>query len=443
MSRYFIVFGFFILLSTCSKNMSKQYLSEIVVPVEDQIPTSYDKKKSPCKIKENYMPDIDYLDHTPIKVIRVNFHFMNGGKGTANFKEKEGVDFVNKVMTVGNRKLANNNKKMRLPLGNDTPVLPMRYRYELTGRPGDPKDDGIYFHYDNECYSQINYGKAKNYSDRTPYKRYGIMKDTVMNVFIMPYPEDSLSSKTFKKSSNGIAFGNWVKVCGWHYYAMKDTVWQGGGRYTVPYEKKRWFAAKLLHHEIGHNLGLRHSWNSNDGCDDTPKHPNCWGHSPNPPCDSLWGNNFMDYNTHGSAWTPCQIATIHYNMSPGKRKKLRNLLKPTWCAFNKEATINIKNNIDWNGAKDLEGNVVIRDGGTLTVRCQVSLPKGAKIVIHPKGKLILDSATLYNDCDEKWKGIEVLTAKGKTGTVVFQGDSKIEDVEHEVKVELEGEKGED
>ncbi len=435
MFRYLIVFGFFTLLGTCSQKVSKQYLSEIVIPVEAQIPTAYESK-APCKVKENYMPDTNHVDHTPLKSIRINFHIMNGGNGTANFDEREGTAFIKQVMFVANAKLARNSQ-MRLPIGNNTAVIPMRYRYELTGRPGDPKDDGIYFHYDNECYGQINYGKQKNIYDKTAFERYGVMKDTVMNVFVMPYPEDSLSSKTFKISGNGIAFGNWVKVCGWHYNATKDTIWKGN-KYEVPYGE--WYAAKLMHHEIGHNLGLRHSWNSNDGCDDTPKHPNCYGYSPKPPCDSLWGNNFMDYNTHISAWSPCQIATIHHNMSPGKKPKLRKMLVPTWCDFKKEATINIDEDITWNSAKDLEGNLIVKNGGTLTVRCLLSLPKGAKIEVHPKGKLILDGASLYNDCEEKWKGIQLLTAAGETGTVVYQGGSEIKDVENEIKVALETER---
>lgn len=433
MFRYLIVFGFFTLLGTCNQKVTKQYLNELVLPAKAQIPVSYESKP-PYKIKENYMPDLDHVDHTPLKVIRVNFHIMNGGRGTANFNEREGTAYIKEVMSAANNKLGRN-KPMRLPLGNDTPLVPMRYRYELTGRPGDPNDDGIYFHDDNECYGVINRGKNKNIYDKTVFERYGIMKDTVMNVFVMPYPEDSLASKTFKKSSNGIAFGNWLKVCGWHYKVTKDTIWKKG-KYTVPYGK--WYAAKLLHHEIGHNLGLRHTWNSNDGCDDTPKNPNCWGKSKKPPCDTQWGNNFMDYNTHSSAWSPCQIATVHYNMSPNVKPRLRNMLVPTWCEYKKDAVIKIEDKVEWNGTKDLEGDLVIKKGGTLTIRCKVSLPKGAQIEIHPNGKLILEGATLYNDCGEKWKGIQLLTVNGKTGTVEYRGGSEIKDVENEVKLRIEG-----
>jgi hypothetical protein len=30
------------------------------------------------------------------------------------------------------------------------------------------------------------------------------------------------------------------------------------------------FSAQLLNHEVGHTLNLRHTWNENDNCQDTP-----------------------------------------------------------------------------------------------------------------------------------------------------------------------------
>ncbi len=89
----------------------------------------------------------------------------------------------------------------------------------------------------------------------------------------------------------------------------------------------------LLGHEYGHNLGLRHTWNEFDQCDDTPEgvlyngfNVQCYGHCDNgcgstpPPVGSCaetypwccdWANvsnNMMDYNGYvPHAVTPCQI----------------------------------------------------------------------------------------------------------------------------------------
>lgn len=77
-----------------------------------------------------------------------------------------------------------------------------------------------------------------------------------------------------------------------------------------------------MNHEIGHIFSLIHTWNSIDGCDDTPRGPvingvesQCfnWSSDPNNACNN-WSNvsnNVMDYNNWQSSYTPCQIGRIH------------------------------------------------------------------------------------------------------------------------------------
>ena len=48
-------------------------------------------------------------------------------------------------------------------------------------------------------------------------------------------------------------------------------------------------------------------------------------------------------------------------------------------------------------AKDLEGDLIINNGAELTIQCEVSLPKGAKIIVKPRGKLVLDGAHITNN----------------------------------------------
>ena len=141
----------------------------------------------------------------------------------------------------------------------------------------------------------------------------------------------------------------------------------------------------------------------------------------------------MDYNTHSNCWTPCQIGKIHRNLAD-KKYPVRPLLLRKWCRLNPNHTITIRDSIDWNGAKDLEGHIVIEDGGVLTIRCRISLPKGAKITVYPKGSLILDGGKLENDCGDQWQGIEVMSKGKDRGKVVFSPDAVVEHAEHAVQV---------
>ncbi|MEM9823820.1 MAG: M43 family zinc metalloprotease [Bacteroidota bacterium] len=386
------------------------------------VPTAYDRN-SPCNDKLNYIPDLDHLNHTPIRYIRINFHFMLSEKGEGNFTGEEGVAFAHKVVREANLNLRKN-KKMNLPPGNVTPVIPQRYQYVITPRPNVPDDRGVYYHYDDELYWMVGkIGPHRNIFKKEVFEKYGIQKDTVLNVFVMATHPDSLKSPTFHVENRGIAFGNWVKMGGW-YNLCVDT--NGNainvGRYSV---------TKNLHHEIGHCLGLRHTWRGNDGCDDTPKNPGCWNKSSTPPCDVNWSNNIMDYNAHQSSWSPCQVGTTHYTMT-NKKRKMRKMLESRWCVLKEDKKIAIEENIVWNGEKDLEGHLIIKDDATLTIRCRVSLPQAAKIIVYPKGQLILDGATLENDCGDQWKGIEVWSFGRNQGTVQFFNSPTIRNVENEI-----------
>ncbi|MDG2417518.1 MAG: M43 family zinc metalloprotease, partial [Saprospiraceae bacterium] len=274
-----------------------------------------------------------------------------------------------------------------------------------------------------------------NIYSKDVYKKYGIKKDSIMNIFLMGFHVDSVASKTYKMSSNGVAFGKWTKIASWYYF-MDATKWETAEE--IPF-LDHWNSQRLLNHELGHCLGLRHSWGRNDGCDDTPAHSNCWNYTQNgSDCDSLVSNNIMDYNAHAGAWTPCQIATVHYNLS-NKKYRVRSLLKKTWCHYDTSKTIRIQKgeDINWNSAKDLEGDIIIEDGGSLTIRCRVSIPPNGRIIVKSQAKLILDGATLENDCGKSWKGIEVWKSKKMKGEVVMINDAKITEIENPIEVSAE------
>jgi len=409
---------FFVLLllfvNACNQPLKKWFLTTGDVVNKEKIDSDSRFRKPGrgrecCRDKLSYIPDTNYLEHAPVKIIRLNFHIMNAADSSQNFREKEGVKYVKSLLGEANKRLLNNHK-MKLPPGNQTPVLPPRYRFQLTPKPDDAQDDGVYFHYDDSLYYYVVKGKNQNNYSRGVIQKYGIQLDTVLNVFLMPHHPDSLASPTYGGYGAGIALWNAVKLTG----AYKKNIGP-------------WDMQKYLNHETGHIYGLTHTWKYNDGCEDTPTHPNCFNNKTRPECDSLASNNFMDYNVYQNAWSPCQIGKIQYNMSREKIED-RKFLKPNWCMLHDERHIIIRDSVHWKSMKDLEGNLTIEDGGILKISCRVSLPKGAKITIKPGGKLILDNCKLHNACGDKWQGIEIQKEGKRKGKVVFWGLPLLEDM---------------
>ena len=103
------------------------------------------------------MPDTAYLDHLPVKYIRVNVHIMNSRDSSRNFKQDSARVFYKELLRRANAQLAQNERNWRSPDG--TPILPKRYQYQLWPQPG---DDGFYFHYDDTLSYYVSSGKHQN-----------------------------------------------------------------------------------------------------------------------------------------------------------------------------------------------------------------------------------------------------------------------------------------
>ena len=362
-----------------------------------------------CRQQSSYIPDTSHLNFMPSKAIRVNVHIMNAADSTRNFSEEAGRAYVKDMLYHCYKDYSSNNRMWLHPPGQDTPVLPTRYHYVLTPQGDDPTDDGIYFHYDDELYYFIRRGKTANMGNRKVIEKYGIGLDSIMNIFMMPHHPDSIASPTYQAHSAGIALGNAIKITG-----------------AFALNKKSWMMSRTLNHEVGHNFGLSHAFNKNDGCDDTPPNPRCWSPDDKPGCDTLMSNNVMGYNNNQNAWTPCQIGRIHSHISRLKGKG-RKFIIPHWCRLDPKQSITITDHTVWSGEMDLYGHLTIQTGASLEIKCRVSLPKNAKITVAPGAKLILNNARLHNDCGDEWLGIEVQTLGKIKGEVVLMGNARVED----------------
>jgi hypothetical protein len=395
----------------CTPKLEKFYLTDaMLIKEKSELEDPNIKNSALCNDALNYAPDLGHIEHTPMKTVRVNVHFMNSADSSKNLYGPPAIEYAKKLIYYANLPLAENDK-MFLPEGNNTATLPLRYRYVLYKQPNIKGDHGVYSHFDDELYFFVRVGGNRNLGDKRALNTYNVGEDTVLNIFILPHQPDSVISPTYEANETGIAIGNAIKIAG-----------------LTESDKPIWNFKGLVNHEIGHVLGLAHTWRYNDGCDDTPKNANCWNITKSPACDSSKAsNNVMDYNSRQSAWSPCQIGRIHRNFA-NEISRSRRILEPNWCTLNEAKNIVITDSIHWKGAKDLEGNIIVEKGGVLKISCRISLPKNAKITVKAGGILILNQCRLHNSCGDNWDGIEIEQLKKETGIVITKGNVKFENM---------------
>ena len=67
----------------------------------------------------------------------------------------------------------------------------------------------------------------------------------------------------------------------------------------------------------------------------------------------------------------------------------------------------ISSTVTWDVKKTRNKNIIIEDGAVLTIKADQRFTTNAKIIVKPKGKLIVDGARLTSRCSDFWYGIEV------------------------------------
>ncbi len=376
----------FLILFGCSCNTSYVIVKEVDQIEEDQ---EFD-----WSIVE-HIPD-SYECYNEDRIVNVIFRFINSSDTLLDFDRDHAIDVANILVSEVNNRLQNNTK-MNLPLDNDTPVLDAHIRLKLESK-------NVLIHYDEEPFFRKK-GKKSNQYNRDIINRYIDDSGKYLNIFLMPFDPAEIKSGIQRFEKSGIALGRSIKLAG--VMDSGQPAWNYGG---------------LLTHELGHALSLRHSWNNNDGCQDTPRHANCWSNTGEDPCNQIESNNVMDYNPHQAAITPCQIIKMHTALASEGSKQHR-LLEVNWCE-KLEGAISISDEQHWANPVFNSRDIVIEGGGTLIVSSWLSMAKDTRITIHKGGQLLMDRARIYNYCKSPWNGIFV----HPKGLMISRNNSLVEHV---------------
>src|SRR5690554_2010688 len=179
-----------------------------------------------------------------------------------------------------------------------------------------------------------------------------------------------------------------------------------------------WANMQLLAHELGHTIGLPHTFPGNAGCgddmfddtyfpDENRDWKDCGINETYAQCGGGVGisNNIMGYNKCRSYLSPKQIAYARYSLL----RNGRNYLKTN---YDYSKTIIINNNEIWNESKLINGDLIVKTGNALTIKCKVIIEPGAKLIID-EGLLTSSSTSSCSEEEYYWQNIQVYGTSNK------------------------------
>ncbi|MEQ9262169.1 MAG: T9SS type A sorting domain-containing protein [Owenweeksia sp.] len=97
------------------------------------------------------------------------------------------------------------------------------------------------------------------------------------------------------------------------------------------------------------------------------------------------------------------------------------------CTYDPDNPVVINANTTWNGTQQINSNVEIRNGATLTLYGTVEMLTQGRVIIKPGCKLIINGGHITKNaaCVQSWKGIEVTGNSSQSQSAAKQGEVRI------------------
>lgn len=356
---------------------------------------------SVCNNKSNYTIYPDYL-MTPIKTLRISFDVIQKTDGSGSYlgTDVQIVDFFNKLINASNQYLSN--IQTHIPSVTSNYIPDSRIRFEL---------NKVHFFKSDDIFN-ITYGTSDRNNAINIYNNHILprndLTDIDKNHTLHIIMEPAQIGRSFGGQAANFGDRTWVVMRGYDEYYNNELINTGDCINTANY-----FAHHVVH-EVGHSLGLYHTFDCYD----------CSDYS----CTPQTTNNLMDYPNYSihnlsylTSLTECQISKIHYSLM-GYFGTISQDFINDYCYFDdtQSFSINSDRDIIWNNARNLNGNLTVN--GKLNIKCNISLPQTASVIVQNGGILTIDQGVFDNLCNNDWEGITV-----KSGGLLTLNSTNITD----------------
>jgi hypothetical protein len=176
--------------------------------------------------------------------------------------------------------------------------------------------------------------------------------------------------------------------------------------YNLPFQGIYFYFDSHLPHELGHLVGLWHTYNTETLYINNPEFLD--DVFANPPvyfqCDNVMGGNPTN-----EFISPKQMGRMHRSVSTDYvYSKIRH-----WVYGYSPVHHEISGNETWDFTFKSYNDIIVKSGATLTLKCRLEMVPQAKIIVEQGGLLFIDGATITSarcagpSHEGQWQGIEV------------------------------------
>jgi hypothetical protein len=333
-----------------------------------------------------------------VKTLKVAFHLFQNDDGSGNFSlsNPEHLTYLENVEMVVNQRLANLGP---LNIGNSPYIMDSRVRIDVVA---------MYEHRNTAVVHVPNAQAQYNNYVVNDASAYGLTNEDIGNVehILLAGEYEGSGCCGGRKSWRGEQ--GWIILDSWFEHYL-----------TFGFTSFSWTIPGHFIHELGHAMNLPHNYTLNNNCDGCTDNDAI----PGGPCPSLgMSNNYMDSRADGTpgaengynasdpdpGFSACQLGIVHHALEGNiPSRTIWRVVRNDHCVRDPNATIVVSGSHVWTDSKKLHGDLIITSGSTLTVKCRIHMPAGAKVIVQPGARLIVDEGHFTNLCGEFWSGIEV------------------------------------